>query len=95
MMAELSKDQLNELVNRATTAVFKEMQGGEAAFGVADLRAHLSELGKASGAVAWEISYKTSSASLTRADLVRPGGPVAWEISYKTSSVALPGIDKA
>ena len=93
-MAEMSKEQISELVNRATANVFKEMQGVEGAFGVTELRAHLSELGKI-GTVAWEISYKTSSVALGRTDLVRPGAAVAWEISYKTSSVALPGVDKA
>lgn len=94
-MAEMSKEQLNELVSRATATVLKEAQGAEATFGVADLRAHLVELGKASGTAAWEISYKTSSAALSRGDLVRPGGAVAWEITYKTSSIALPGAEKA
>lgn len=93
-MAELSKEQLSEVVSRVTSIVSKEMQVGESTFSVPDLRSQVGELGKM-GAVAWEISYKTSSAALGRGDLVRPGSAVAWEISYKTSSASLGGMERA
>jgi hypothetical protein len=91
-MAEVSKEQISELVSRVTATVAKEMQGNAAAYSVNDLRAHVSELSKAGDSVAWEISYKTSKAVLVDpGDNLRPGGQVAWEISYKTSKA---GFDR-
>lgn len=86
-MADLSKDQLNELVARATKSIVEEMKTGEAkTFGVAELQSHLADLGKQ----AWEITYKTSHAGIdVQNPLLRPGGTVAWEISYKTSKAFL------
>lgn len=89
-MADISKEQISELVSRVTATVAKEMQGGAAAYSVDNLRAHVTELGKVGDSVAWEISYKTSKAILTDVgDSLRPGGQVAWEISYKTSKAFL------
>jgi len=87
-MADVTKEQLNELVSRATAAVLKEMpSGASGAFGVSELRAQVADLGKIGGAnVAWEISYKTSLTGLEKiGDAIRPGAAIAWEISYKTS----------
>jgi hypothetical protein len=89
-MADISKEQISELVSRVTATVAKEMQGNAGAYSVNDLRTHVGELGRAGDSVAWEISYKTSKAVLVDVgDNLRPGGLVAWEISYKTSKVAL------
>ena len=89
-MADISKEQISELVTRVTATVAKEMQAGAAAYSVNDLRAHVSELGKAGDTVAWEISYKTSKVGIADlGDTLRPGAAVAWEISYKTSRVGL------
>lgn len=88
-MADISKEQLSELVSRVTNTVAKEMQTSVAGYGVADLRAHVTDLGKIGDNVAWEISYKTSKVGVELDSVVRPGAQVAWEISYKTSKAGI------
>lgn len=89
-MAEVSRDQLNEVVSRVMDDVMQEVKSEERAFGVADLRGHLKDLTTVGGNRAWSISYSTASerfGSLRQA--ARPGGEVAWSISYSTASAAL------
>ncbi|GLO46553.1 hypothetical protein [Pseudomonas putida] len=91
-MADVSNEQLKELIARATSDVLKEMQSsaGEA-FSVDDLRAKVLDFDKIGDAVAWEVHYKTSMAGIEKAgSVVRPGAEVAWEVHYKTSMANLP-----
>jgi hypothetical protein len=89
-MAEISRDQLNEVVARVMNDVAQEVKGYEKAFRVTDLQTQLAGLAKVGGQAAWTISYSTSSASIAAlSDRVRVGGEAAWTISYSTSSAAI------
>jgi hypothetical protein len=88
----------NDLITKVTARVLSEMSASESAFekayGVTDLRAHVSGLGKGAES-AWEITYKTSAAvNIEQAmDPARLRASLsAWEISYKTSSA--PAIEQ-
>ena len=83
-MADFTKEQLNDVVTRVLRDVNRETQVQEGrAFGVADLRSHLADLGKA-GTAAWTISYSTASANV-----LERLGAAAWTISYSTSSAVV------
>ena len=72
--------------------VVQEVKGQERAFGVLDLRAQVTELGKVGGEAAWTISYSTSRTSIEKLSAAaRIGGESAWTISYST---ALTGVEK-
>jgi len=86
-MADITSEKVRELVERVLAEVGDEVKGQEKAFGVADLHTSVAGLAKVGGLSAWEISYKTTHASLERAqELARLGAKSAWEISYKTTS---------
>jgi len=94
-MAEVSREQLSQVIDRVLSEVTREAGGYEKEFAVTDLRASVTDLGRAGGESAWEISYKTSSATIESArELARMGGQAAWEISYKTSSGAIERTQK-
>jgi hypothetical protein len=58
-MADISKEELNEIVARVTREVLGEVKAHEGAYRVSDLLTHLPEF--AGGDVAaWKISYDTS-----------------------------------
>lgn len=95
VMQEVPKE-INETVARITAAVLQEMKTNEVAtFGVADFRTHLAEMSRVGENSAWEISYKTSAATINpSAPVANAAREVAWEISYKTSRVDIvKGID--
>jgi hypothetical protein len=86
-MADVSREQLNNVVARVLAEVGGEVQINEARFGVGDLRASLTDLAKVGGESAWTISYSTSSLSVDQArHIAQLGGESAWKISYSTSS---------
>ena len=73
-MAQISSDELRQVIERVTAEVAQETKGNEVkTFGVADLRSHLSDLAKVGGAQAWTISYSTSSASIEKAGNIAKG----------------------
>jgi len=86
-MAEVSQDQLRDVVARVVGDVMRETKANEAAFGVADLQSHLGELAKVGGDAAWTISYSTSRTSIDalRESAALGGDTAAWTISYSTS----------
>jgi hypothetical protein len=79
---------LDEVVRRVTEQVVTEMRGHEEqVFGVSDLHAYVTKLGKVGGdASAWKISYDTKRSPSIEAlrELAQPGGEAAWKISYDT-----------
>lgn len=87
-MAELSADQMRQVISRVTSEVLKEVEGAEKTFRVSDLYASVGDLAKAGGA-AWKITYDTKR----EADFARPlgglgGGATAWKITYDTKREA-------
>lgn len=84
-----SEQDINDIVTRVSAQVLSEVKGRETLFRVGDLHNHITDFGKG-GEVAWEVTYKTSSAQLgediTR---IRPLDDIAWSISYSTSKPTL------
>lgn len=90
IMADVSREQLTEVVARVMRDVTSEVEQRERAFGVAELQTSLADLAKVGGESAWTISYSTSSASLEQLRGVAGlGGESAWTISYSTSSAPI------
>jgi hypothetical protein len=86
-MADISREQLTEVVTRVMGDVINEVERSERAFGVAELRTSVADLAKAGGEGAWTISYSTSSTSIEQLrGTAQIGGESAWTISYSTSS---------
>lgn len=88
-MANVSDEAVDEVVRRVREQVVKEMKGHEErVFGVADLRAHVSELAGLGGdASAWKITYDTKRSPSIEGlrDVAGLGGDVsAWKITYDT-----------
>jgi hypothetical protein len=88
-MAAGSTENVDEIVRRVTAQVVKEMKvHEEQAFGVADLRAHVSELAGLGGdASAWKITYDTKRTASFEGirELAGIGGDLsAWKITYDT-----------
>lgn len=88
-MADVSNEAVDDIVRRVTETVLKEMKGHEEqVFGVADLKAHVAELGGIGGETsAWKITYDTKGSPSIAAlrDSAKLGGDVsAWKITYDT-----------
>lgn len=81
--------EIKDIVARVTADVLNEAKGGEAAFTVSDLSAHLNTISKGDEA-AWTISYSTAAASLADAGIrTNPGAQAAWTISYSTAAATM------